>query len=117
MGIIGSCLTLVPSNYFLIAGRCFHGLAISAQTILLKYINEALPREYRGHGATCVALAFGFGVVGSFSMGINIDEYDDWWRVMLGFPIALCLIQIVFFCFVFNDDTPDSHYARTGNKE
>ena len=110
---IGSLFTLITNINLFIIGRAITGFCIGFNSTLVPlYMNEITPLPIKGlAGAfnqiqvctgSFLAVLFAFGLPQTNFSGLQ----GQWWRVMLGFPIVIGSIRLIFFLFVFTKETP-----------
>ena len=111
--LIGSFFTLIPNIHLFIIGRAITGFCIGFNSTLVPlYMNEITPLSIKGlAGAfnqiqvctgSFLAVLFAFGLPDSDFSGLQ----GQWWRVMLGLPILIGSIRLIFFLLVFTKETP-----------
>lgn len=105
----------------LLGGICA-GMGVSIAPL---YINEIVPQEIKGKLGSLVQFFITFGIFFAFTLCVALPVYklnsDDnkLWIGIYGFPVVPSIIQLIFYWFVYKQDTPkwlfDSH--RTNDLE
>lgn len=112
--ILGSLISIIPSNYTFGAGRLITGFVggvfITVPAIL---INEITPDEMTGQVGTLIqtAVNFGFLMVFLFGLVVPLDNFDNnpanyLWMLIIFFPSFFSFYQILYFVKVFKTDFP-----------
>lgn len=113
--IIGSGLSLIRTLPLLLVGRLICGFTVGVNSILVGlYIREICPLELSDTFGSLASFTLNIGIMVSFLLGLNTlskEELDrgvqhEWWRVMFGIPIVVCLFRSVSIRLFFNYDSP-----------
>ena len=110
---IGSLFTLITNINLFIIGRAITGFCIGFNSTLVPlYMNEITPLSIKGLAGAFnqVQICIGSFIAVLLAFGLPDADFSglqgQWWRVMLGFPILIGSIRLVFFLLVFTKETP-----------
>lgn len=118
--VILLCLcSLIANAMMLFLSRLGQGLAIGCISCLTPlYMREMMPKEVSGplwsvHQVLYVGgISFSFVLV--FILG-HFMEPEESWRIVFGFPIILCLIQLINFTYFYRFDPPKWYVLQGDN--
>ena len=106
--IIGSLIAMAPFVPTICAGRLLCGLTAGhANTIMMKAIDEVVPRKYLHYYKWMANFYVGLGIMFSFSLGglslpHNVRYIGDLnWRFIYLMPAVFSIVQIILFSCVF----------------
>lgn len=118
--IVGTIMTLFLEVPLLIIGRLLVGYGVGIYSSLIPLmLNEISPLAVRGKITTLVQVQVSTGLLAAtlFGLGLpspNEQQYkspeSQFWRVNLGFPLALQAIQVVLVLSIFRMDTPAFYF-------
>ena len=111
MGAILSCFLNMP---VFLCGRFINGYAAGAFSFLIPlYVNEISPSKVRGATSMFIQLQITFGILIPALLGTGfprdatqVKESDFFWRVVVGFPVAFSLLQMLLFFLFYCQNTP-----------
>lgn len=114
IAIIGTAITLLPSQYALLVGRLVQGYSAGANSSVVPLvINEYAPTEIAGKLGTFNQLLVTVGIIIAPLLGLampngNGDSHPNsqFWRIILAIAAAPPLMRILLGVFVFRSDTP-----------
>lgn len=113
--IIGTGLTLIETLPCLLIGRLLCGMTVGVNSILVGlYIREICPLELSDVFGSFGNFTLNIGILVCFLLGLNClspeeldaGEKNNWWRLMFGIPIVICMIRSLFILIFFNYDSP-----------
>ena len=93
-------------------GRFFLGLSMGGFNVSCpKFVNEISPVELRGPIGAMSQLCCNFAIVlpSAFAMFYDYEEENPglgFIRLIWGFPIIICVAQIVLMLTIFREDSP-----------
>lgn len=117
IGIVGTVLTILPSQWPLLFGRFIQGYAVgSNSSIVPLYINEIAPIEAAGAMGTlnqlfiCIGVLFapllGFGMPVDQN-AVDLQNKDNKYFIfVLGFAAVPAILRLVLNLAIFNMETP-----------
>lgn len=115
LAIVGICLTLVQNFGVMVFGRVVFGFAVGIMTCNIpKFVEETIPSHVYGTFGSIYPLSTTFGAFAATLFGLALPPDTDLvalrenqtWRYVYGFPILLCIIQILILLFVIKHDSP-----------
>ena len=119
IAFIGSILCFCTNQYAIFAiGRLVFGYGIGIFSVLVPiYINEISPKSISGMMGALHNLMLTIGMFLNFALGLFMPDFTvaleklstlqkNWWRVMLGFPILIILLNTILLLTFFSFDTP-----------
>jgi len=75
-------------------------------------VREISPAEISGKLSALFVVLVRMGAFSTFAVCLLLPKLsianhkDQWWRVELGFPMILVIIQFLFLLFLYNHETP-----------
>lgn len=114
IAIIGTVITILPSQYALLVGRLIQGYSAGANSSVVPLvINEYAPTEIAGKLGTFNQLLITVGIIIAPLLGLampngNGDSHPNsqFWRIILAIAAAPPVMRIILGILVFRSDTP-----------
>jgi len=109
---VGVAVQLLNSQYLLVLGRLICGYCVGLNSALVPtYVSEVSPVKVKGLMGTFNQLFICIGVLIAFFLGFGLPKGEDnsgsqYWRFMLGLPLATLALRTFLLTTVFNLDTP-----------
>ena len=108
-----------------LCGRFINGYAAGAFSFLIPlYVNEISPSKVRGATSTFIQLQITLGILVPALLGIgfppettDVKESDFLWRVVVGFPVAVSLLQMLLFFLFYCHNTPPNNMTYHRNTQ
>ena len=124
IAIVGTAITILPSQYALLVGRLVQGYSAGANSSVVPLvINELSPTEIRGSLGTFNQLLVTVGIIIAPLLGLampvgkgDTNPNSQFWRIILAIAAAPPLLRILLGLLVFRDDTP-RYLVGTGQDE
>ena len=105
-------LQIVSSNLHLILiMRFMIGNLVGLNTICVPlYINEIVPYDLTVYFGSFCQIIFSVGIFFSYFLGIflpdNLSHGPYIWKIILGFPVLVCLLRLFLTLFFLNVESP-----------
>jgi SP family xylose:H+ symportor-like MFS transporter len=119
ISLVGTCINLIPIDATFTLGRFLAGVTAGIGTSIppvygnLYIVNEISPRNIAGKLGTITQLQIATGIFVSYALGLPLpvsdlkeDPMNNWWMVMILFPVLICVIQGWLVLFKYKLDTP-----------
>jgi len=120
---IGIGMTLIGNYWLFIIGRFIQGIGCGHySTVIPLYLREISPKEIAGTVSSMFTLFIRNGVMATYAISMllprpsHVPHDDQWWRVELGFPIFVSVVQTIAFFVIFKNDTPKGCFLTNINK-
>ncbi len=112
--IVGAVLCCIVNFIPLYIGRFLHGYGAGGFSYVIPImLNEVSPPTIRGATSVLFQLTVTLGIVIAALIGLglphniaDVKENDLIWRVLLGFPVVIAILQLIAFLTCFRYDTP-----------
>ena len=110
----GILLTLIRNVIPFIAGRIITGFCAGLNSSLVPlYVIEVAPLSLRGPTGICTQLFICIGSLFAYLSGFGLPKglpegfvQENWWRIMLGFPLTTSAFRMLILKFCYKHETP-----------
>lgn len=125
IAIFGMGLTLVANYPLFVIGRMITGFCCGLNSSIVPvYVGEMAPLPIKGTTGSCNQLLVCLGSLVAYLFGFGLPTsgpgegflWQNWWRIMLGFPIITCLLRTLLLTTVFSYETP-KYLVVNGHEE
>ena len=118
--ILGSILCCIVNFIPLYIGRFFHGYGAGGFSYVIPImLNEVSPPKVRGTTSVLFQLTVTLGILVAALIGLglpgkleDVTENDIMWRLLIGFPVIIAVLQSLAFLICFRYDTPQKYIER-----
>lgn len=105
-----SLLLMIPNIWVLATVRLLQGIVIGIISCITPlYISEMMPKSVSGPFWSYHQCLFVFGLSFPFILKLICAQMMTplvYWRIVFGFPILTCIIQIYNFAYIFPQESP-----------
>ena len=123
--ILGLGLTLFANYPLFVIGRMVSGFCVGINSSIVPvYVGEVAPTPIKGTTGSANQLLVCFGSLIAYLFGFGLPNnsagegfiQENWWRIMLGFPIVTSILRALILFTIFKSETP-RYLAFNGQEE